>query len=69
MIYIFKTSVKTEKDIKKLKPKLDHLASNIKWNFDLEDCDNILRIANCEILEDRVVNLLKDYNFECKELD
>lgn len=69
MIYVFKTSVKTENDIKKLKPKLDNLVSNIKWNFDLEDCDNILRIESCEILTDTIVSLLKAFSFECEELD
>ena len=44
MIFVFKTSVKTKLQIKKLKPHIDKILPNAKWNFDLEDIDKILRI-------------------------
>lgn len=68
MIYVFKTSVKTERDIALLKPKLDRLASGLKWNFDLEDRDNILRIDCPEIAPNDVILLLEKANFACQEL-
>ena len=37
MIFVFKTSVKTKMQIKKLKPCIDKILSKAKWNFDLED--------------------------------
>ncbi len=69
MILVFKTSVKTDEDITKLKPKLDGLSNIITWNFDLEDCDNILRIDTSEISPKDIINLLKEANFECQELE
>lgn len=69
MIYVFKTSVKTDEDIKKLKPKFEKLSKINRWNFDLEDCDNILRIDSSEVLPKLVINLLKESGFECQELE
>lgn len=48
MILVFKTSVKTKIQLKKLKPHIDHILPRAKWNFDLEDCDKILRIDSDE---------------------
>ncbi|GLR18216.1 hypothetical protein GCM10007940_28310 [Portibacter lacus] len=69
MIHVFKTSVQTAEDIKKLKPKLDKLSPNLKWNFDLEDCDKILRIEDFNISPISIIDLLVELNFECKELE
>ena len=49
MIFVFKTSVKTTMQIKKLKPHIDKILPTAKWNFDLEDCDKILRVDSEEI--------------------
>ncbi len=48
MIFVFKTSVKTKLQIRKLKPHIDNLLPNAKWNSDLEDIDKILRIDSEE---------------------
>lgn len=44
MIYVFKTDVSSIHKADCLKPKLNALFPFCKWNFDLEDCDNIFRI-------------------------
>ncbi|MUH35256.1 hypothetical protein D9O36_05335 [Zobellia amurskyensis] len=69
MILVFKTSVQTKTQIKRLKPHLDNLLSESTWNFDLEDCDNILRIESKNTLETTVIELLKNQNFDCEELE
>lgn len=48
MIFVFKTSVKTKIQLKKLKPHTDNILPRAKWNFDLEGCDKILRIDSDE---------------------
>lgn len=68
MIFVFKTSVKNKIQIKKLKPHLDKTLRNEKWNFDLEDCDKILRIDSKENIVSNIINLLKIHNFDCEEL-
>ncbi len=69
MIYVFKTSVKNKSQIKKLKPLLDSNFQDIQWNFDLEDCDNILRIESKKNVCNKVINLLNSFNFDCVELE
>ncbi len=67
MIYVFKTSVFTRKDIELLKPHLDKLPYN-EWNFDLEDCDKILRIDGKEKDSKTIIRLFQDNGFDCEEL-
>lgn len=69
MILVFKTTVETDDDVKKLKPKLDNLSTSLKWSFDLEDCDNILRIEDSYISPTTIIDLLVESTFECQELE
>ena len=66
MIYIFKTSVDTKLKFEEATVMLNRLLPNTIWNFDLEDCDNILRIdCKNEILE----SILNNGIFDCIELE
>lgn len=68
MIYVFRTSVFTEKDIELLRPHLEKLPHTV-WNFDLEDCDKILRIDSLsEILEKTIIKILRNNGFDCEVL-
>jgi len=69
MIYVFKTSVRTKIQAKSIKPHIDQILPNAKWNFDLEDCDKILRIDSEENISLPIKNLLKNHNFYCEELE
>jgi hypothetical protein len=65
MIYIFKTSVDTRLKFELSKLFLNRLLPSAIWNFDLEDCDNILRIdCETEITE----SILNNEIFDCIEL-
>ena len=44
MIYVYRKSVKTPKETRQLKLSLNEILKYSKWNFDLEDCDKILRV-------------------------
>ena len=69
MIYIFKTSVKTKIQVKKLKPHIDKTLPNEKWNFDLGDCDRILRIESEENIVLKITDLLNLHKIYCEELE
>lgn len=69
MIYVFKTSVKTKSQLRQLKPHIDRTLPAVKWNFDLQDVDNILRIESEEDVVLPVINLLKRHNHICEELE
>ena len=55
--------------VKKLKPHIDKILSKAKWNFDLNDCDNVLRIDSEENIILPITTMLKNHNFECEELE
>jgi hypothetical protein len=68
-ILVFKTSVCKQTDISKLKVQLDNIIKNGKWNFDLEDCDKILRIESNSDNDSSVICLLNTNGFDCIELE
>lgn len=66
MIYVFKTSVDSQSKFELASALLQELLPNALWNFDLEDCDNILRIDS----ELDIPNLVLNNDiFECIELE
>ncbi|WP_100615167.1 hypothetical protein [Confluentibacter citreus] len=68
-VLVFKTSIHKKSHIKKVKPLLnDLIAKNGYWNFDLEDCDNILRVETQTISSDTICNVLNNHGFWCEEL-
>lgn len=69
MIHVFKTSITTKKEARKLKPHLDKILPNGRWNLDLEDCDKILRIDTEEYVAVKVAELLNNHAFYCEELE
>ncbi len=54
--------------VKKLKPHIDKKLPKAKWNFDLTDCDKILRIDSEENIVLRTIDLLTIHKFYCEEL-
>lgn len=69
MIFVFKTGIKSKKHASIISPHLDKLLPNAKWNFDLEDCDKILRVESRENIVLAVINFSKLHNFPCEELE
>ncbi len=69
MIYVFKTSVEKIDLVKYLSAELNVLLPDSKWNFDLEDCDNIFRVdSNLPNVELRVIIFFQKKGIECTEL-
>ena len=68
MIFVFKTSVKTKKHVQQLKPHIDKILPNAKWNFDLEDTNKILRIDSEENIVLILIDLLNIHSYSCEEL-
>ena len=68
MIFVFKTSVKTTTEVRQLKPQINNLTGAEKWNFDLLDADNILRIDSKENIVQKITAQLHLHNFYCEEL-
>jgi hypothetical protein len=68
-VLVFKTTVQDPLIVKALKPSLDCLAGEGKWNFDLSDCDKILRIAAPAVKPDAAIRLMSQFGVKCVELE
>ncbi len=68
MIYVFKTSVKSRQDIKRLSPYLSQLIGAANWSFDLDDCDKILRVDTEKNSNPEILELFRNFEFDCEEL-
>jgi hypothetical protein len=68
MILVFKTTVDTNGKARKLRPYLNELPA-VKWNFDLMDCDRILRVETPENIANTIIHTLNKQGFDCVELD
>jgi hypothetical protein len=67
MIFVFKTNVSPD-DLETLQRLLDKHLQNSKWNFDLDDCDNIFRIDSQLQIAETVIKLIQDNGYKCEEL-
>lgn len=68
MVLVFKTNVNTLSKVQRITPKLNRLFPNSKWNFDLEDCDRILRFESDNNIMKEIIILMKVLGFECEAL-
>ena len=70
MVEVFKTNVKDSGQANMLLDQINKSFDNYKANFDLEDCDKILRIK-CTIgliQSTDLITLLKDLGFDAEVL-
>jgi hypothetical protein len=68
MVEVFKTNIRKIRQAEKIIEKLKFIFPDYKINFDLEDCDKILRIESEIIDSPKVIQLLNDSNFQCEIL-
>ncbi len=70
MVEVFKTNVSTQSQANMLVDQIHKNFIDYKANFDLEDCDKILRIkcVNAFIEPSLVINLLNDFGFNAEIL-
>lgn len=69
MVEVFKTNVQeVERSNRLLERLLYHFPDN-KINFDLEDCDKILRVEGENISPEKIMELLNEEGHFCEILD
>lgn len=68
MVYVFKTSVKYKKQIKEIAVEIEQIHGIQEWNFDLEDCDHILRIVANLNISQKVCKKLNSLSYNCQEI-
>jgi hypothetical protein len=68
MVEVFKTNVRSRRDAKRVIQKLAEKFPEHHVNFDLSDCDRILRIQGNTILEREIVSIVTSLNVTCEVL-
>lgn len=69
MVEVFKTDVKWQKQAKMLHAVLLRQFPFIQINFDLSDCDRILRIEGNDFCPQKVIELVTSYGHQCLVLE
>jgi hypothetical protein len=69
MVEVFKTNVQKKKQSKMLLCILSEAFPSFKINFDLSDCDKVLRVEGDNMEALRIIMLVKEYGFNCEVLD
>ena len=68
-ILVFKTNVTSKRKVSKVQPLLTSVAAITQWNFDLEDCDNILRVEGENVCPESIAELVAENGYECDVLE
>jgi hypothetical protein len=69
MIEVFKTNVENHDQAIMLLDRIHQAFADYKANFDLQDCDKILRVkSSAHVQADCLINVLKDFGFHAEVL-
>ena len=68
LVEIFKTNVQEHAEAQKLVSLLHSHFPGTKINFDLDDCDKILRMEGINFKVSKVISLVKENGFHCSLL-
>jgi hypothetical protein len=69
VVEVFKTNVEHEKEAKELVDMLRERFPGSRVNFDLQDCDRILRVEGKKVCVDAILGLMETEGFTCTVLD
>ena len=68
MVEVFKTNIESTSDAHNIVEMLIQLFPGSRINFDLHDCDKILRVEGNNFSPDEVMYLLSNKGFNCEVL-
>ena len=69
MIEVFKTNVHEVNIAEKLIDLLMGHFPGSKINFDIDDCDKVLRVEGEDLVPANVISIVKEHGFNCAVLD
>ena len=69
MVEVFKTNVQKKAQSKMLLYILSEAFPSFKINFDLSDCDKVLRVEGDNMEALRIMILVKENGFTCEIID
>lgn len=69
MVEVFKTNIQDEDSANKIVIELLEALSGFRINFDLEDCDKVLRVESEKIVPEAIIGILNRKGFLCEVLE
>lgn len=69
MVEVFKTNVQETEQAKELICLLQQKFPESKINFDLDDCDKVLRVEGMNFISCNIMSILKERGFMCAVLE
>jgi hypothetical protein len=69
MVEVFKTNIRQKKQAKTLLGVLAKQFPLFRINFDLEDCDKILRVEGENIQREKITHLVTAHGYQCHILE
>jgi hypothetical protein len=69
MVEVFRTNVRRKRQAKTVMDILSKQFPLFRINFDLEDCDNILRVEGENICPERITGVVAESGYECDVLE
>jgi len=69
MVEVFKTNVKQKRQAKRLVNVLSEQFPFFNINFDLEDCDKILRVEGKNVCQEKITALVAEHGYRCDILE
>ena len=69
MVEVFRTNVRRKRQAKILLDILSKQFPLFHINFDLEDCDKILRVEGENICQEKIAGLVTENGYECDILE
>lgn len=68
-LFILKTNIRTERQLRKIKPVLQQNNDITRWSIDLEDVDKVLKVeTKMDSQEVEMIELLRSKGINCEEL-
>ena len=68
-VEVFKTNVEDEVNAKVIIQTLVRRFPGSRVNFDLQDCDRVLRVEGLSLCNDSIIKLVKEAGFGCTVLE
>jgi len=68
-VEVFKTNVRQKRQARVLLNILARQFPGLRINFDLEDCDNILRVEGNNVRQEKIAELVTENGYWCDVLE
>jgi hypothetical protein len=69
MVEVFETNVRQKKQAKMILNVLSRQFPLFRINFDLDDCDKILRVEGENISQEKITELIAENGYQCEILE